>query len=58
MLVRCKCGIYTTYGMVCTNCRDDIRTYKYSSKNEEEEPVEEEMVPLDELLEAEEGDDE
>lgn len=44
--------------MVCTNCRDDIRTYKYSSKNEEEEPVEEEMVPLDELLEAEEGDDE
>jgi hypothetical protein len=50
-MIRCKCGVWTSYGLTCVNCRNDNNYRKPPAEALEEvvEAIEED----DELEEAE-----
>lgn len=58
MLIRCKCGILTTYGLLCTSCRgmiidrDDKYDYEeveeYEEEDEKEKPIDYTLTSGDE----------
>jgi hypothetical protein len=40
-MIRCKCGVWTSYGLTCVNCRQDAyRSTKLPSVDDLDEPVE------------------
>ena len=51
-MIRCKCGVYTNFGITCSKCALEDWTSKYSFGQEEENI---EIVSLDDILEIEES---
>lgn len=51
-MIRCKCGVWTSYGLTCVNCRND-NNYKAPKSIETEGEVEETPEEDDELEDAE-----
>lgn len=43
-MVRCRCGVWTDYGMTCVSCRSDSLLPKYSRDEDADEPKEEKEI--------------
>ena len=43
MVIRCRCGRYTNFGMSCTNCKSSGFSWS-SNSSKDEEPLIEDLV--------------
>lgn len=58
-LIKCRCGVYTSNGLFCTNCSKDssIETLYYAPEDTEDDELVEDLEGLT-ILDEIDGDDE
>lgn len=55
IMLRCRCGKFTNYGITCTSCRTQNSIIQNSYDDDEEETSEEEEEPTESLEALEEA---
>lgn len=51
---KCKCGVWTTYGFLCTSCRFD---FLYTKETKEDEELSDKETSLEDLEENQDKDE-